>query len=241
MTTRSSASTQVHALLRREQLQDVADSVTGPTTVPVFVARADGALISSQRLEAENARERAEHMMRTDALTGLENRRQGLAAVDEVLSLAHRAGRPFSLVMLDIDHLESVNDTFGRPVGDDVLVGVCGVAQAALRASDGLYRVGGEEFLVVSQENTCRGAHFMAERLRRSVEEQDFGLPDRRQITASLGVYCWNLTCGPVPSASEALSWADQALYEAKRSRGNRVASHTACPSCAAAAADFWA
>ena len=188
------------------------------------------AMLAHSRLEAELARDRAELLTRTDPLTGLENRRQAMAAAEEVLSLAARGGRPFAFTMVDVDHFKNVNDELGHAAGDRVLVGLARLAERTLRPSDRIYRIGGEEFLVVSKETTWEGARRMAERFREALSAHDFGLKDGRRITASFGIYSWNFACGEVPGQDDVLRWADEALYEAKRLGRDRVRLASAGP-----------
>ena len=153
----------------------------------------------------------------TDILTGLRNvryLREESAAFESTLRL-RRGG--ISAVMLDIDRFKSYNDSFGHPAGDEILRGVGSILQREARASDLAARCGGEEFAILLPGANSGEARSFAERLRRAIESHAWPL---RSITASLGV----ATCGPKDlGVAGLLSWADRALYVAKRAGRNRV------------------
>ena len=120
----------------------------------------------------------------TDGLTGLRNHRHFITVLEERFRAARVNGRCLSVVMLDVDHFKSFNDSFGHPAGDDVLCAVSAELTRGARADDLVARYGGEEFVIV-----LPGAHAMvsievAERLRRAIEQRDWPL---RTITASFG------------------------------------------------------
>ena len=159
------------------------------------------------------ARVEAAMAARTDALTGLPNRR----AIDEVLArgAAHAArhGNPLSILMVDLDHFKSVNDLHGHGVGDTVLREAADVLRDAGRDEDVAGRWGGEEFLVVLQGIGLEGAAAAAERLRAAIAAID--ITDGRtrvRVTASIGVAL--LAEGGDPE--DLLRDADTALYRAK-------------------------
>ena len=125
----------------------------------------------------------------TDALTELPNRRYAMKRLKEEWKLAIRAGRPLSVVMMDIDHFKSINDRYGHDVGDMVLRQVAQAMRTSSRSGDILSRLGGEEFLSINIACPEGEAAKCAERLRQSVESlcidlDGFDMP----ITISLGV-----------------------------------------------------
>lgn len=168
-----------------------------------------------ERRQALEASHRAlEEVSRTDALTGLPNRRAFDARVRFVLAQAERYGRPTSLLLLDVDHFKAVNDTHGHDVGDEVLVGLARRVGAAVRATDLFARWGGEEFVVLLPETAADGALAFARTLAEAVRSAPF--PTRLgglAVTVSIGV----ATLGP-DGGDEAmlLRGADEALYRAK-------------------------
>lgn len=150
----------------------------------------------------------------TDELTGVANRRAVLATLDRE---ARDAGAALAVVMFDIDHFKSINDRHGHATGDAVLRGVAAVATAAVRGSDRVGRVGGEEFLVVLRGADEDEASRVAERLREGVAAMRVeGAPP---VTASFGV-----ACRREGEVTEALvRRADAALYAAKSGGRNTV------------------
>ena len=151
-----------------------------------------------------------------DPLTGLHNRKALRSRFDELRAQAEQDGTPLAMVVLDIDHFKSVNDTYGHPRGDAVLQGVADVLRAELREGEAVFRLGGEEFLVLLAGEDADGAEQIAERLREAVADAEpAGLP----ITASLGV---SVSAGAVEYA-ELFEQADAALYDAKHHGRDRV------------------
>jgi diguanylate cyclase (GGDEF)-like protein len=163
--------------------------------------------------------EDAERRSMTDALTGIPNRRFLEAVLAEETKRATRFGRPFSLLMVDVDHFKRINDTHGHAVGDVVLVEVARRIRATLRSDlDTAARYGGEEFTVVLPETDPSGAFVVAEKIRQVVagEPVENGLT----VTVSVGV----ASCpGDGTTADSLLAAADTALYEAKRGGRDRV------------------
>ena len=145
-----------------------------------------------------------------DQLSGLANRRQFDRDIQQ-------AGPGDLLLMIDIDHFKSVNDTYGHAEGDRVLVGVGQALQSALRQHDVAYRYGGEEFTAIVRRVSGRPQD-VAERIRRHLAAQRFENLGDRGITVSVGV----AACGEV-AAAQTIERADAALYAAKRAGRNRV------------------
>lgn len=171
-------------------------------------------------LEAARLHGRAEALSKVDALTKLANRRR----LDEDLAAecarSARYGRPLGVVMLDLDHFKRLNDDFGHQYGDEVLERVAAILAHEVRATDTVYRYGGEELVVLARESTVEDTAGMAERLRRALEA-DATLNARTAVTASFGVAAvpWDAS-----SPEGLVAAADRALYDAKRSGRNRVA-----------------
>ena len=158
-------------------------------------------------------------MATRDSLTGLANRRHFMDVGNRELLLARRSGRPFCMVMLDLDHFKSVNDTYGHAVGDRVLKRFADITLATLRASDIIGRIGGEEFALVLREMSPSGAAVVAEKLRAAVaDDHSEGLP---AFTVSIGI---SVIEPGDKSLDDVLRRADMALYTAKKDGRNRVA-----------------
>ncbi|HEX9050269.1 MAG TPA: sensor domain-containing diguanylate cyclase [Anaeromyxobacter sp.] len=165
--------------------------------------------------------EQTERLATTDGLTGLLNHRTFQGRLDEQLAHAERYGKRLSLLIGDIDHFKSVNDTYGHPVGDLVLKGVARTLAKEARATDLVARYGGEEFAVVMPETDAAGALVIAERIRERVAQ--LGLETDRgplRVTMSLGVATF-----PEDGAKKGalVERADACLYQAKRSGRNRT------------------
>ena len=163
------------------------------------------------------------HAATHDSLTGLLNR----AAMQEQLARetrrASRSRRPFSVIMLDIDHFKRVNDDLGHAAGDHVLEALAGQMSRRLRSTDSASRWGGEEFLVLLPDTDGDMAVSVAEQLRRVVSQSDIRWHQEGiALTISAGVAAWS---GPEDSPTGLVDRADEALYEAKRAGRDRVRS----------------
>jgi diguanylate cyclase (GGDEF)-like protein len=164
--------------------------------------------------------EQTERLATTDGLTGLLNHRTFQGRLDEHVAHAQRYGKKLSLILCDIDHFKSVNDTYGHPAGDLVLKAVARTLAKEARATDVVARYGGEEFAIVMPETDTAGALVIAERIRerigKMVTETDQG-PLR--VTMSLGVATF-----PEDATAKAglVERADGCLYHAKRHGRNQ-------------------
>lgn len=167
---------------------------------------------SKRRLTEAN--EQLKHLANTDELTGLPNRRSFFRALERELGRADRYDQPLSIVMLDLDHFKQVNDTWGHPVGDRVLIAAAEAVEGVCRDSDVPGRIGGEEFAVLLIQTGSLEAELVAERIRRRISEVEHLVPGNHlRVTASFGV----ATSGAGRIDSEALiAAADEALYAAK-------------------------
>jgi two-component system cell cycle response regulator len=166
--------------------------------------------------------DRLQRLAALDPLTGIYNRRFGMARLREEFSRAVRAATPLGVMMFDIDHFKKVNDTYGHLAGDRVLTQVAKTARAALREGDILMRYGGEEFLVILPTASKENARAISERLRHMLEETSVADGDQViRVTISVGV-----TSYPefdVAGEQDLVKRADEALYSAKESGRNRV------------------
>ena len=158
----------------------------------------------------------------TDDLTGISNRRHFFDNASRELFRSKRASRPLSIIMFDIDHFKSVNDTYGHAVGDNVLKKIAARISSNLRSLDIYARYGGEEFIICLPETTLEDAKNVAERLRIIVEEtimQDTNNNDFK-VTVSLGVAALSHDSDAL---EQIIEQADKALYKAKQGGRNRV------------------
>ncbi|MQX37403.1 PAS domain-containing protein [Roseospira navarrensis] len=158
-----------------------------------------------------------EHRATHDGLTGLRNRQQGNRDLDQEAARAERMGTPLALVMIDVDHFKTVNDTLGHPGGDQVLREVSRRLKDRLREIDRLARWGGEEFVAILPGTDAAGALHLAETLRAAMAEAT--LDGIAPVTISLGVAVHR----PGQSVAEWVTRADAALYAAKAAGRNCV------------------
>jgi two-component system, cell cycle response regulator len=158
-----------------------------------------------------------------DQLTGLYNRRYMANQLQQFMQRSVMGVKPLSVMMLDIDHFKSVNDTHGHQAGDEVIQELADRLRQNVRPMDVACRPGGEEFLVILPDTPGDLACAAAERIRRAIASRPFpvlGGTKQLSVTVSAGVSSLN---GPEDSIAELLSRADTALYQAKSSGRNRV------------------
>jgi diguanylate cyclase (GGDEF)-like protein len=167
-----------------------------------------------------------DRLSRTDALTGLYNRRH----LDQELARLHtdsvRHQDPLCVLLLDLDHFKHVNDTFGHSAGDHVLHTFADRLRRELRAGDIGGRWGGEEFLVILPRTDLDGGLAKAERIRSVTEEEPIAAAGQ-QIKVTVSGGC---ALGPGESAEAIVQLADACLYQAKDAGRNRIATATAAP-----------
>jgi diguanylate cyclase (GGDEF)-like protein len=157
-----------------------------------------------------------------DALTGLFNRRFLIESLERECRRSIRAGRPLSVLMLDVDHFKHFNDTFGHEAGDAILKEVGAVLRTSFRGEDAACRYGGEEFALVLTDTGTDGAITRAAELRQRVRKLSVNF--RRQILGSISVSI-GVAISPLHAhdAAGLLRVADRALYRAKREGRDRV------------------
>ena len=158
----------------------------------------------------------------TDDLTGLYTRQYIDERLAQELERARRYRRPFSILMVDLDHFKYINDTYGHSAGDLVLQIVSNILKKQLRDTDVAGRLGGEEFIVILGETLVEGAKNFAERVREKIENQrirkDGTIID---VTASIGVACYQARHSD--QVQRLIDDADKALYRAKENGRNQV------------------
>lgn len=175
-------------------------------------------------LELQDATKTAEQQARTDVLTGLNNRRAFFEYADVVDAQSRRYNHSYVIAMIDIDHFKSVNDTWGHECGDVTLVDLATNLERALRETDVIGRIGGEEFAIIMPETTLEEAASLAERLRERIE----GLVIKTskceiKVTASIGIAAFE---DPSFTVEKVIGNSDTALYRAKNAGRNRVELH---------------
>jgi diguanylate cyclase len=160
---------------------------------------------------------------RADPLTALPNRRQFDESLSEAIFDADRMGEPLSLLMCDVDHFKRFNDTWGHPLGDDVLRLVAQTIRQVLRGTDTAARYGGEEFAIILPQSELDRAVKVGEQLCKLIGEQEIVQRSTgkklSQVTISAGAAQWQIN----ETARALVERADACLYIAKREGRNRV------------------
>jgi diguanylate cyclase (GGDEF)-like protein len=152
-----------------------------------------------------------------DPLTGIFNRRHMERCLSDAIERKRRSAAPASLLLIDVDRFKRINDQFGHAKGDSVLKGIVSLVAKRSRKLDLLFRIGGEEFMLLLPDTQEAAAAVVAEQLRASVAESP--LLDDRQLTVSIGVG----ELQPGESLDAWMKHADDALYAAKKAGRNRV------------------
>ncbi len=165
-----------------------------------------------------------------DALTQIHNRRYLMEFLESEVARSQRYGRPFSLLLVDVDKFKSINDRYGHLCGDYVLRELAAIVRPSVRKGDLFARYGGEEFALALVETKVEQALEAAERLRRTVAEHRFEFGGTTiPITVSIGVGCIYEFTSASPTAL--LEKADSQLYRAKEMGRNRVVADSAAVS----------
>jgi diguanylate cyclase (GGDEF)-like protein len=180
-------------------------------------------LVAENLLTREYANEGLLRFAFTDYLTGLRTRGYFEQQLELEFKRAERKQQKFALLMIDIDHFKVLNDTFGHHVGDQLLRDVTSILMKDMREVDTVARYGGEEFVIILPETSETGAVFVAQRLRRAVDQAKFfaGSPHSVQhLTISIGVALYDTDA---QFKRDLIEFADAALYAAKHAGRNRV------------------
>ncbi len=168
-------------------------------------------------VEARIRADQMTYLAFNDYLTGLPNRRGIERILQDEVERARRYNRPLSVVMVDLDYLKRINDTFGHDVGDRTLQEVADLLSREVRRTDRVGRWGGEEFLIVAPETDRKAAWVLAQRLKETLESHP--LDQVGAVTASYGVASFR----PSDTVQSLIKRADEALYRAKTGGRNRV------------------
>ncbi len=156
----------------------------------------------------------------TDDLTKLFNSRHFYNQIEQEVNRYRRYRRPFSILLIDVDHFKHFNDTYGHLEGDRILRRVARLLTSCMRTMDTAYRYGGEEFTVLLPETTCDDALTVAERIKESINSEALDYINDSQITVSIGATEYSET----DSISDLVKRADHAMYIAKKKGRNRIA-----------------
>jgi len=183
------------------------------------------ATVSQQQKEIKyrkSQQDHFQHLALTDALTGAVNRHHFNEVLEQEIANVNKNGNPLSIMVLDIDHFKNINDSYGHGVGDEVLVLFYQTCLEAVRSSDVVARIGGEEFVIVMPDTKLENAGKFAERLRNSIAKLEINIAEQQiSVTVSIGVSQWHSDY--FINAETFVAHADKSLYQAKNSGRNKV------------------
>jgi diguanylate cyclase (GGDEF)-like protein len=159
----------------------------------------------------------------TDGLTTLYTKRYFLKKIDDYIENFHTTRRGFCLLMMDIDHFKQVNDEYGHPAGDRILMHIAGLIRSNIRHGDLAFRYGGEEFAALLKGDSIEEALRIAERVRLAVKETGVEIAGTAPVAKTLSI---GIACFPhhFATSGEIIAAADAALYEAKQKGRNQTA-----------------
>ena len=168
--------------------------------------------------ELETANRELEKLATFDMLTGAYNRRRFEEYVKSAVDMKEMHGSPFSIIIFDIDCFKLINDIYGHSWGDRILQEVTEIVIASIRETDKLFRWGGDEFIILMPGKASKDAYKVAERVRKSIEKNNFGIQhDRITISTGVGEYITD------ESIDQFVSRVDDALLTAKSIGRNKV------------------
>jgi diguanylate cyclase (GGDEF)-like protein len=173
--------------------------------------------LSEAHAELALKNQQLENLSVTDRLTGLYNRRKFDEVLVQECERALRTHLPLTLMMADIDHFKSVNDSHGHQVGDDLLVAIAHLLQQGVRKVDTVARWGGEEFMILCPATNLAGARLVAENIRRAIGSTDFPVVGHKACCFGVAEY------RPDEAPDALVKRADEALYRAKNEGRNQV------------------
>jgi len=173
--------------------------------------------------ELATSNRKLEQVAHTDALTGLPNRRAGMEILARAWSMTSRSNQSMAALLIDIDFFKHINDSYGHAAGDIALKAIAKTIQNTVRKEDFFCRIGGEEFLIICQDNktTIQSTAILAERLRKKISTTEIDIQDKKiTVTISIGIALKETT---MQIEDQIIKKADKALYAAKNAGRNRV------------------
>jgi len=177
--------------------------------------------VQSEKLKSMNKELRL--LSVTDSLTGLYNRRYFENLMEKESATVDRHDETYSILLIDIDHFKIINDNYGHPEGDIVLMEISSILSSNIRQSDILCRIGGEEFIVLMKRAGKTDSLILAEKLRSVVRAQTFRFSDENvRISVSIGISTYHKSS--VDDVNDPIKSADEALYYCKENGRNQVA-----------------
>jgi diguanylate cyclase len=222
----SSASEKLSTAASREQVRAVVDALVRTTQEMRDTGKALEARLKLSKMEISNLQQsleaiRAESL--TDPLTGLGNRKYFDRSIEMAVGTAHSRGEPLSLLMFDIDHFKSFNDSYGHLTGDQVLRLVGMSLKQAIKGQDVTARYGGEEFAVILPNTALRQALTVADHIRRAVMSKELKKKSTGEILGRVTISVGVSMLRPDEGTDCFIERADACLYAAKRGGRNRV------------------
>ncbi len=178
--------------------------------------------LTKKNRELKKAKARVEKVMRTDKLTKLANRRAFMEFLKKTLAQSRRYDNNLTIIMLDLDNFKEINDSYGHPVGDQVLRKVGDILAENVREGDMAARFGGDEFIILMPQTAAAEAVNMAHRIRKKVKSINLSAV-KKPPTLSLGITEFK----GEESAEDLLNRADKAMYEAKQAGKDKIISRT--------------
>jgi len=203
------------AASQSEHLLDAPFALAQGLTVMSYVVALGGALLDNARLF-----EKVRHLAVSDPLTGLANYRRLLDVLEKETERSNRTGRPFSILLLDVDGLKKINDTYGHLVGSRAICRLADTLRMNIRAVDTAARYGGDEFVLVLPEAPENDARKVALRIHEVMRDD----PEEPSVSASIGISTYRGDGGRI---EKLLSEADKDLYRHKSSRQKRATAKT--------------
>jgi diguanylate cyclase (GGDEF)-like protein len=162
-----------------------------------------------------------------DGLSGLYNRSYTFDYLDEVIPNISVTDGGLSIILLDIDNFKDINDSYGHPVGDEVIRKIASIGERSLRNRDIMGRIGGEEFLCVLPRATAEQSMQVANRLLKAIAEERFITPEGERFSTSISIGIADFEPG-VENADQLYARADQALYRSKADGKGRITVYAA-------------
>lgn len=195
---------------------------------PVVPEELEARLLAGKRIldlqtELMSARDALQIQATHDALTSLWNRKGILDILEREVNRASRSGLPVSVIMADVDGFKFINDTFGHPVGDKVLVEIAARMRDTIRSYDAAGRFGGDEFLMVLPGCETEAAVYLAERIRKELTMSKFPLPEDDIFSISISMGIASSAMGIGLEADDLILAADSALLRAKQMGKDRI------------------
>ncbi len=176
-------------------------------------------LVLKRTQELEEKNKKLNHLTLIDSMTSLLTHNASIELLKKQLSFAQRYKEKLSVIMLDIDKFKSINDVYGHPAGDQVIIGIAEILKPSFREADYCGRYGGEEFIIILPKTSSSAAIELAERIRSQVLDLSVQEIKNTRITASFGVSSFNIA----KPDEDLIITADKALYDAKKSGRNNV------------------